>query len=132
MLPTSSGCHNVVQVDDEGTGRRKLVSNIAKWKGLLSMRNTEWDVGHVVAETIGMELDLRCNKPQEYRLRNTGRNLLNFCKWLAMFFITQQCTKLYKMERGQTNRCILKPEDLISLIKLQILFAALIINWARK
>lgn len=78
VLPTSSGCH-VVQVGDEGTGGRKLVSNVTKWQGLLSIRNTEWDVGHEVAETIGTELDLRCSKAEEYRLRNTGRNLLNIC-----------------------------------------------------
>jgi len=52
-------------VDDEGTGRRKFFSNVAKWQGLWSIINTEWDVGHEVAETIGMELDLRCNKPED-------------------------------------------------------------------
>jgi len=65
-------------------------------------------LGHEVAETIGMELDLRCNKPEEYRLRNTGLKLLNVFKWLAMFSINQQRTKLYEMERGQMNRCLLK------------------------
>jgi hypothetical protein len=77
-----------------------------------------------------MELDLRCKKPEEYRLKDTGRKLLNIYKWLAIFSINQQCTKLYEMERGQTNRCILKSEDLILLIKLQMLLAALTINWA--